>query len=651
VLGLAAALACDATGQAVLLGPNVSLHRPSDAPGVPMPLCVWPAAPTPRPSLLSPEFENTCGGCHGRFGEGRAAEGTPPLPGKATSLDGFLQIVRRGVGTTMPAAAAGDASDESLRKDFEVLRSTPVAERAALAMATPRPRERPRPVRMAAADIERAVAEGLPIWRKAGLRGPCAGCHAPDAVDLARIAYADSDILRWGLRMKLPSTDGQAIVRLGRAIRARHNMTELCDPDAGFLQPGGQALTGTNRVTRDVAMAGELAAQGFDLAGAEIHSHGEARELANRMAALDLFKLRQQLRFPRWSEDRFHGEERASLRDWVPEYPRVSVAGQEAAWWALHDRYLAAPTPENLWAIHDAVKTMTTASPFADDGLRPTRWMRHRYSAVLVASHMMRDNLARPPALYTEEERAWLWRAENDARSELLRERAPFWSAGASASGASSTTPVLPELAPFVIERTGFDDKRAIEDIARSVIPFEWLGWAADPPLQFTDGGWATSADLVGRFHRIEGQEFVVHRLTTELLLVGKRVEAADETMKRNRLGARARNGEWNNVHNGAWKLVENLGADDDVGGWFYVKKEMYPAADVEEQRRVFNRMRRNWIKLVMYLGEEALLRFGKTGVPTAATVMKGRDWLLRFGPPEERAEVEALAARLIQKL
>src|SRR5690606_9286873 len=38
------------------------------------------------------------------------------------------------------------------------------------------------------AELETALVDGLAAWRRSGMHGNCAGCHGPDAFDLAAIA-------------------------------------------------------------------------------------------------------------------------------------------------------------------------------------------------------------------------------------------------------------------------------------------------------------------------------------------------------------------------------------------------------------------------------------------------------------------------------
>ena len=85
---------------------------------------------------------------------------------------------------------------------------------------------------------------GLTAFRAPGAHGACAGCHVPDAFDLAIIGYSDADIRRRALEHVSPS-QAEEIVHLVHAQRQEHALTRILHP-AHFrpLQPGFEPLPG-----------------------------------------------------------------------------------------------------------------------------------------------------------------------------------------------------------------------------------------------------------------------------------------------------------------------------------------------------------------------------------------------------------------------
>jgi hypothetical protein len=58
-------------------------------------------------------------------------------------------------------------------------------------------------------------AHGLEVFRHRGVRGPCAGRHAPDGVELACVGWSDEDLRRRALD-RVDEAQAEALVRSSR---------------------------------------------------------------------------------------------------------------------------------------------------------------------------------------------------------------------------------------------------------------------------------------------------------------------------------------------------------------------------------------------------------------------------------------------------
>ena len=79
------------------------------------------------------------------------------------------------------------------------------------------------------ADREAAYSAGLEAWRFQGKRGSCAGCHSPDAYDLARVGYADADIIRRAID-HVTMDQADTLVAFIHAVRQKFAMQQLLHP-------------------------------------------------------------------------------------------------------------------------------------------------------------------------------------------------------------------------------------------------------------------------------------------------------------------------------------------------------------------------------------------------------------------------------------
>jgi cytochrome c553 len=435
-------------GPGPTLMPNPTQGSVPDDGSLPKPLadglCIAPSQEM-ESGFLSPTFHMQCAGCHGTFGEGK--EEYPALPGKATSLGAFSTAIRGGAYTSdtvvMPAFHSSRYADDVMKADFEKLSQVPVTQRAA--QATQR-LSAPFSF-VATADSDDVFQRGLKSWRTTGAKGACASCHGPMGVDLARIKFTDADILRRCFGQKLKAEECLAIVDMIHTVRARFAMKHFCPKTEGFLQPGHQVLAGHTPEERDLALVQEFERVGLPLFTKDVSSRSDYAATVKRFQALRPTSIRVGFRMNSWTEDRFFGDAHLSSREWIPDYPSEPTAGQKAEWYALHDAYIANPSADNLWRIHEQVgmtrpapaytgpdlsdmaeemkKTTLPKAEFLkqkiaqhaplapyEEGfltLNFTNWSRNKYRAVLVGQHMMIDNviaLPKPPSYRSKAELA-----------------------------------------------------------------------------------------------------------------------------------------------------------------------------------------------------------------------------------------------------
>ncbi len=354
---------------------------PFDCPTVPYP---GGSEPTPK---LSPAFSKVCATCHGGQGEGK--QGYPALPGRL-SLSAFTSKVRSGT-PNMPAFDAAVISDEALSADYEAL----------MRLGSPNGQSIQHPsLSWSSQTVEAKRAAGLKLWRKADKDGvACANCHTPDAIDLALIGYRDEDIMRRGL-LHLAADDVIGIIDFVHAQRRHFKITSPCSPDWRVFQPGGTVLAGATAQAQDESFLAELERRKLMVVTQSINSEAEAEASWKELAELNLRRLPIGIALPRWTEDRFHGEQNKSINDWISAVPRVPSDGR---WYTRVDAYLADPTEQRLLELLRAVDTETNDQGYAQkpgaEGDLSAVFVSKYHSAQL-ASHFMRMALQGKPSWY-----------------------------------------------------------------------------------------------------------------------------------------------------------------------------------------------------------------------------------------------------------
>jgi hypothetical protein len=343
--------------------------------------------------------------------------------------------------------------------------------------------------RMTRAQFLTARQEGMEAWRRAGNHGNCAGCHSPDAFDLALIGYSDADITRRALD-HVSAEDAGKIVRLVKAVRQDYGIERPLHPlHFRPLQPGQEVLPGATHTARDLAFANYLNdAVKLIWAKDRIESRAQAKAAQEQMLTLDLRKLRTGIPFDRWSEDHTRGAEHLSASEWLPMMGVQPKAGQASAWYALHDAYLADPTDANFWAYYTRIdEFLTPVEPAGYE--RGQAWSLLKYKSVQLAQHIMRhQSLAFPNPLAGV---AGTLAANRDtvlARNPLFRtgdhvRRFPLY---ADAANPSTVFPAY--LAPTIPAT-----QAALRDQNDNFLRvWFWMGWVYDPAMLLSDSIFAT---------------------------------------------------------------------------------------------------------------------------------------------------------------
>jgi hypothetical protein len=298
---------------------------------------------------------------------------------------------------------------------------------------------------MTQAELEARYAAGLEAWRYEGVRGSCASCHSPDAIELARVGYTDADLRRRALT-HVDEARANAIVGLIHVQRQRYDMKRLLHP-ARFrplqpayepfpaLTPGLPVHDSRAQSERDEAFMDHLLNDRRLLwATGRIDSLAKARQAYDELLAIDLRHLRMGLPFDHFSEDGFHGEEHRSVFEWFPDMASSPTPAARAEWYRLVDAYLADPSDRNLWGYYDAAGVMTACNPDLGgaslaDYPRACEWMRLKYRSLQVFQHMLRHGTHRYPDFLVDERTGSEPVAIRDHLEKVIA-RNPIWEAG-----------------------------------------------------------------------------------------------------------------------------------------------------------------------------------------------------------------------------
>ncbi|HYX36918.1 MAG TPA: cytochrome c [Oligoflexus sp.] len=346
-------------------------------------------------------YAQFCAGCHGVDAKGGSSNGKtyPQLVNISKTSDQFKEIVRSGLKGGMPAFSTDRLSDAKISSIYAVLKNE-------LSIGGGKgeciPTDDISPEKM-----NEYLSVGLATFRKTGHDGlACVNCHSPDGIDLARIGYSDSTILRRALA-HVDAEDGQTIVRYIHALRKKNNFTTLVDPKKFRpFQPAGESLPGATLLERDTAFGTSLR-QVHKLKftmDAPILSLQDAKAAADEVLKVDLHNLKVGIDFDRWTSDDFNGEEFRSFSEWIPTTGFVereasgdqkgtigeSDASVTKSWFQIQDEYLADPTDANFWKMFDwsFVKLKHKDPAFSGSALNYISL--RRYHTMLLGQHMLR---------------------------------------------------------------------------------------------------------------------------------------------------------------------------------------------------------------------------------------------------------------------
>ena len=319
---------------------------------------------------------------------------------------------------------------------------------------------------------------GLAIWRKPGAtpdHAACATCHSPDGIELAAYNFDDADIRRRA-RVHLDESDTDAIVAFVHSIRARYNFAKLLDPNRDRpLQPAGAVLQGLTPEARDEAFGQELTKLLPSLFNRPILTEDQAKASAHQVLALDLSKVQLGIPLNRLSEDIAHGNEHASIAQWLPEVAPTVPLEHLADWYEAEDEYLADPTDErmrDLVALHKKLMGPPRA-------LAMTVMAQIKYNALLVLQHRLRTGTCAPAGA--------TYMAQDMVGPGMNNAENSFWDLGffindlhnRNAAGNGFTDDLI------VKKRADYDLSHQLSDLR---VAWIWLGWLSDQGMRRTLG-------------------------------------------------------------------------------------------------------------------------------------------------------------------
>ncbi|MDY7233102.1 hypothetical protein [Hyalangium rubrum] len=504
------------------------------------------------------------------------------------------------------------------------------------------------------AELEARYAAGMAAWRHEGTRGACAGCHSPDAIELARVGYTDADLRRRALS-HVDEEKANALVGLIHVQRQRYEMKRLLHPGRFRpLQPAYEPFAATTpglsvhepsaQSERDGAFMDSLVNERKLLwATGRIDSLEKARQAYDELLAIDLRQLRLGLPFDHLSEDGYHGQEHRSVFEWFPDMatsPRVSARDE---WYRRVDAYLAAPGDRTLWGYYDAIGAMTECNPDLGganlaDYPRACEWMRLKYRSLQVFQHMLREGTHRYPDFLVDE-RVGSEPVAISAHLEKVIARNPIWETGdylriqplarrlpvTCDAGAHPCTVLPPVVDQSIHEEPSYTEARLKQS---EVFQQTWfvMSFLRDPALLYEGESFAT---FIGDYLEsvLLPQYDVHHAFIVAKMAVEK--SAAREWMEAP--GFRAGTGKIASVRTFSFKQLRDNFSPPPAG---------------DRRRAVHDRMFANFARMFIYLVEDDLRKtgeiFDRDEVLYAVRFM--RTWIQRL----EGAEDAQLNARVL---
>ncbi len=482
------------------------------------------------------------------------------------------------------------------------------------------------------AALAAARTTGLTAWRRIGTHGACASCHAPDAYDLARIAYTDADITRRALDHVTPAEAAQ-LVQFIKAQRQTHRMTRLLHPlNFRPLQPGHVPLAGATAEARDLAFGQQLVTDtGLLWARDRIESRAQALAAQAQLRALDLRKLRVGVEFDRWSEDAAHGSAHLSASEWIPGMGVQPAPGKAAEWYALQDAYLAEPTDARFYAAYDRIDALLV--PIEPAGYeRGQAWSLLKYKSVQLAQHLMRhESLGLPDALAGTTGGIVARRSTALARNPLFRtgdhvRRFPLQN---DAANPSTTFPAF-------VQNTLPSSQTALRDMNENFFRvWFWMGWSHDPALLLSDS----------IFQTVEG-DYLYSSLLARSKLHHAFVVAMTSVAKANAAAWFTASGDGVRGH-GKWAAFNPFMALHHIER----NRNEPPAGDA--RRALHDRMFSNTARLWIYLVQDDLERTASVydRALVRGCIRFARAWLNNTEPALDHTALDAVIADIEQRL
>jgi mono/diheme cytochrome c family protein len=498
------------TGTAGSSGPIVTTGAAGT--GV-VPLAAACDSVAPTPGAAPPVFVAECSSCHGMAGLGR--NGYPSLrTDTALTLADMTTIVRAGktsatlkfttaqgktIAGKMPAFSTARLTDTDIAAIF-AWRSTPLPATGDAPVPSTYCLTRPE-ASWTTDQVTAAYTKGLTAWRTQGDvdQNACAFCHAADPMDLAFIGYSDSDIYRRAFaHVSANQQTIDDVIDMVHALRAKYNITQPPDPLLYRpFQPGGAVLAGATPLLRDQAFGQELKDMGLRVMGAPINSVADAKQAWTEMAALDLRTLKVGIPMNKYTEDIFNNDgvnvpcvdyhacdDHGTIADWITD-TAVLGAGTSTAVFAAEDAYLASPTLDTLKA---ALLTLPRDE---------TSWFKHKYSAVMIANFLFRQQ-AGGDANLTTLTAATPVPFPIDAPSGALLNS--IWMVGANQRdfihNVGATLPTGGGKFSVPVESlAGLTRNNASEQLQRIIVPWFWLGFSFDPSTMNVEPDYVAEGD------------------------------------------------------------------------------------------------------------------------------------------------------------
>ena len=497
-------------------------------------------------------------------------------------------------------------------------------------------------------EIQTVTRNGLQAFRRRGNHGACAGCHVPDAFDLAVIGYSDEDIRRRALEHVSPS-EAEDIVKLVHAQRQSNDLTRLLHP-ARFrpLQPGFEPLPGQTPQDRDLAFLRFLHDEvGLLLVTDHIDSREKALEAQRQLLALDLRRLKIGVRLDRWSEDEFHGlshqgqdpldpsgevGQNGSVAEWLPNM--ATQPDNPEHFYEIFDRYAANPIDQNFWTFYDNISDATQSEETLDSegDQRAFDWMLAKYQSIQIMGHMLRQKtLDYPDRVIDQKER------DSIVAREVAMDRQPIWHVGdlIRQHPLNCDHPDGCTVFPDFVRNESNQDRLRLQSRVLERAWF-WAGWMLDPSLLTLDESFATvSGDYFYPLHQGHWgghYAFILAKMSAE--------KANVEGWTRANGPGVAGHGKWASIR--PFLVYKHSEFQRPMFGEYDPRHEL--------QQRLLTNTARMWLYLVHEDVERTGTAFDRSGTAKAINFAR-LNWLQGTDPDGPREDIERLFAETVDML